>query len=741
MDSDKKTTILLQKLPQLQNFIKRDPQSYREEFLQQWQHFENNMAIFEQAPSEEQLEINDLIKFLSHVVGCYPDIAGSFPQLLKGMLEEHYSILNVELRRTMVSALILLKNKGLLESMDLLPLFFRLFRCQDKTLRENLCSFIVHDIKGSNAKHFNNKLNKSLQNFMYSMLKDSHEIAARKSLDVIIELYKRGIWCDERTVNIIAESCFSESPRMVVRSLNFFLEMSKVNSNETVIDSDDESNVPTEQDMMKLKHTTLINRKTKARKALLRKQSALAKRASRSEKSEKVYHFSALQLIHDPQGFVERLFSRVKAATASKQLQFETRVLMLNLISLLVGMHQLFLLNFYSYIIPYLQPHQKEVTTMLAITAQACHPLVPPNEVEPLIKNIADKFIWSNGASEVVVAGFNAIRLICEKCPLAMSADLLQSLLLDGKSYKQKGKFFLFAVRCLVAMIHSLLLQFLQASSPALAMRLERDCQLRRNPYHITIFFSILNLYALYFLFYQSHVSLTFQLLYLDKAVGMAVKGLQNLYQKVNPELLARKDRGKEATMKLSAGKVKPLTYGEAADSGFFNEDVQEEFQSEVETEEASGEESFDGESASDGDESDVDDEVEDIAPKEAEVTATQSKEASDSSEDSDDEEARDYIDPSSLLKGVKFSKHDKESRLATVMAGREDRMRFGSKKGLQKKLEKGSSLTNYEKSKKNKAFMMIVKKKGVVGKKKRSLRERQRVMKAHVKRQKMKKK
>ena len=37
-------------LPQLQNLIKRDPESYREEFLQQYRHFASTLTVFELNP-------------------------------------------------------------------------------------------------------------------------------------------------------------------------------------------------------------------------------------------------------------------------------------------------------------------------------------------------------------------------------------------------------------------------------------------------------------------------------------------------------------------------------------------------------------------------------------------------------------------------------------------------------------------------------------------------------------------
>lgn len=55
----------------------------------------------------------------------------------------------------------------------------------------------------------NVQLNKVLQNFMYTMLQDESEIAQKKSLDVMIDLYRRGIWRDAKTVNVMAQACLS----------------------------------------------------------------------------------------------------------------------------------------------------------------------------------------------------------------------------------------------------------------------------------------------------------------------------------------------------------------------------------------------------------------------------------------------------------------------------------------------------------------------------------------------------
>lgn len=59
------------------------------------------------------------------------------------------------------------------------------------------------DVKQANRKGQNRQFNRAVQNYFYSVLEDSHEAAAKKSLAVLIELWRRQVWRDARTVNVI----------------------------------------------------------------------------------------------------------------------------------------------------------------------------------------------------------------------------------------------------------------------------------------------------------------------------------------------------------------------------------------------------------------------------------------------------------------------------------------------------------------------------------------------------------
>merc|ERR1712168_1085280 len=94
----------------------------------------------------------------------------------------------------------------------------------------------------------------------------------------------------------------------------------------------------------------------------------------KKKKKVEVFNFSAIHLIHDPQDFSEKLLKQLED---SKE-RFEVKIMLMELISRLVGIHELFLFNYYPFIQRFLQPHQRDVTKILLCAAQASHQLVPP---------------------------------------------------------------------------------------------------------------------------------------------------------------------------------------------------------------------------------------------------------------------------------------------------------------------------------------------------------------------------
>ncbi|KAJ1986371.1 Severe Depolymerization of Actin [Dimargaris cristalligena] len=797
-----RAALLPNNLPQLQNLIKRDPLSYKEEFLQQWKHFESSLVLLRLKPEDEGKNVGELVMFLAQVCSCYRAECSTFPDQIIDILQTHYSILHFELRRTLVQCLILLRNKGFIPSSKTLSLFFTLFRCHDKVLREQLYTHIVSDIRTANMKSKNNRLNKDMQNFMYNMIANientsasdnpstggsatggggsggathsvynkvgsggDNAIAAKRSLDVCIELYRKQIWNDAKTANIIAGACFSPNAKLVATAVKFFL---GTDGEEETADDDQGAEAP---DLRKLQHNAHVNKKTKAKSRQYEKALAtLRKNQNKGQKAES-FNFSAIHLIHDPQGFADKLYTRLNRGSGAKHStieRFEVRLMIMKLIGRLIGTHQLHVLAFYPFLLKYVQPHQVNVTQVLALLAQACHPLVPPEAIEPVLMTIANRFVTDNCSPEVMAAGINSIRMVCARCPLAMGQDLLHDLV-----------------------------QF----------KIHRD-----------------------------------------KGVSMAARSLITLFREVNPELLQRRDRGKNATMKISAHQQHVPQFGEVhvhqnvdgtdmlsgkkgagstpgedddnssawefasddddSDGGEWitmpQSDTEEAVISDdendgelgssdqVEVEEgesdASDDEGEDGDEDDDESEDDEDEEdeaeaeveIDELAPaKRVELTkfltpqdfarinemklqnkaretvsgpktkegSTRSKKRSaaalekelDNPAPAGKSEPIDFervVDEGEVIGEYrKRRKANYEDRMASIKAGREDRPKFGSKKGRQ---NENASSTNKQKSRK-KAFTMVVHKRSVVQKGRMSLRDKQKQLRAHIERQKRK--
>lgn len=659
-------------LPQLQNLIKRDPQSYLDEFLQQYRHYQSNVQIFKLQPDKPHKELAELVMFLAQVGHCYLEHMSSFPQELSELLLSHHTLLEPDLRMTFCKALILLRNKNLISPSGLLELFFELLRCHDKLLRKTLYTHIVSDIKNINAKHKNNKVNTMLQNFMYTMLRDSNPIAAKISLDVMAELYKRNIWNDAKTVNVITTACFSKVTKILVAGLKFFLGKDEDEKNES--DSDSETEGPSARDLM-IRYST--GKKTSKNKKKLEKAMKVLKKHKKKGKAE-VFNFSAIHLIHDPQDFSEKLLKQLETSNE----HFEVKIMMMELISRLVGIHELFLFNFYPFIQRFLQPHQREVTKILLCAAQASHQLVPPEIIDPMIMTVANNFVTDRNSGEVMTVGINAIKEIVARCPLAINEDLLQDLAQ-----------------------------------------------------------------------YKTHK---------DKNVMMSARGLIQLFRNLNPQMLHKKDRGKPTEASAEA-KIKDYGELEAKDYIPGAEVLELEDKKENNEEEEDGWESAsiseddeDGEWVDVHHSSDEDTEIADklkTIPTEErqamaaavsssrlltqddfkkirmvqmakEVSAAPSKGQKRKMVDSDDEEndRGEILTLRNIEKLHKKPKADKETRLATAMAGRTDKKEFIRKRT---KLNPHASTSNKEKKRK-KNFMMMRYSQNVRTKGKRSFREKQ---------------
>ena len=221
-----------------------------------------------------------------------------------------------------------------------------------------------------------------------------------------------------------------------------------------------------------------VSRTKKKKQEKLKRQMASIRRANKREDgtNDPSARFAAMQLIDDPQAFAEGLFRRLQGQGGP--LRFEAKMLLIQVVSRVVGLHRLHLLHLYPFLQRYVQPNQLEVTRLLASAATACHELVPPDALEPLLRQLVNQFVHDRARPEVVAVGINAVREICLRCPLVMTPELLQDL----AQYKRaRDKPVATAARALIALFREL--------APGMLEKKDRGKGTRRSMDSRNVFF------------------------------------------------------------------------------------------------------------------------------------------------------------------------------------------------------------------------------------------------------------
>ncbi|KAI0637296.1 actin cytoskeleton organization and cell cycle progression protein [Trametes polyzona] len=750
--------LLTSNLPQLQNLIKRDPAAYKEEFLQQWNHYNSIRQIFQINPDENAQHFRELVSFIAQVSQCYPKETADFPSQISSLLLESYGTLSPDTRRSLVQNLVMLRNKDVITSITLLQTLFPLLpKTTSSALRAFIRKTILSDIRTANLRTKNHKLNRAVQAMLFGMVErgmDAEVVGDKGKLKatagpgnngeeamwaVVLtkELWRKGIWNDAKTVSIIALGCFHPVTKVQSASLHFFL-----GSDEEKEDSDDEEeDLP---DVKALQHRREVNKKTRSGEKKLQKLQKAVKSKKKKRAENTTANFPAIQLLNDPQTFGEKLYDMLNKY--DKRFSLDHKILVMQLLSRVMGGHKLCVLGFYTYIMKYLTYHQLRIPAILVALAQSVHDFTPPDALTPVVRKLAQEFVHPGVGSEVIAAGINAIREVCRRQPWSMEEDLLGDLIEYRKSR--------------------------------------------------------------------------------DKAVTAAARGLLQLFREVNPGMLKRRERGKEAAMGMAKGS-QPLPFGHSAQAAVDIEGLVllEDHLKKLREEDgaASGAEDEDDEAAwegwdveSDSDESsdgwisvasdsDNDLEISDSEDEDDKRKKKKGKGKAAEEEDSDEEKeaekeetaaeaaqrisslattkiltpadfallndlrikaaseavergggsgtkrklaalesqrktllasgdgtiADTFISEDDILGPRKKAKADYAERIASIEKGREGREKYGSLKGKKNKAAPSSS-TNREKAR-NKPIMMILASGAVKGKKKASLRQKQQKLRAHI--------
>ncbi|WFD31792.1 Severe Depolymerization of Actin [Malassezia sp. CBS 17886] len=371
-------------------------------------------------------------------------------------------------------------------------LFPLLTRTTSSELRKSLLHMIVQDLKLANKNTANPRLNRMVQGLLFGMVergmssrgadgapsavlrRSDAELTGRTealwAVRVAAEMWRRRIWTDAHIVALLALACTHPHPKVQASAVRFLLgDLHAAESTVDGSDSEQEDGAATSgAGVRKLQHQRKVGKKTKAGERRLKLAEAQARRR-RKEHSEKALdqedhdtsNMAAVHLLHDPQDFAERLFENL--SRGDKRHALEMKVRLMQLLSRVIGAHRLCVLPYYSYLSKYLQPHQLHITLILVALAQSVHDQTPTDMLTPTIRKIANAFVHPGVGAEVVAAGINTVREVCRRQPWCMEADLLEDLVAYRRS-KDKG----------VSAAARGLMQLYREVNPAMLRRVER---------------------------------------------------------------------------------------------------------------------------------------------------------------------------------------------------------------------------------------------------------------------------
>ena len=110
---------------------------------------------------------------MAHISFCYKQECAELPLSLIDLLETNANMLHREVREKLFQAIILLRNKDMIDPVLVIKLCFKLLSLtQDKTLRTSLGDYLFNDIKTINQKSQNHALNHRVQALLFNIVKE-----------------------------------------------------------------------------------------------------------------------------------------------------------------------------------------------------------------------------------------------------------------------------------------------------------------------------------------------------------------------------------------------------------------------------------------------------------------------------------------------------------------------------------------------------------------------------------------
>jgi protein SDA1 len=224
-----------------------DPQAYWEEFTEQRQQFQALASLVELDPTSRHERLGRLVAFLATVSGAYPAACRAVADWLSVLLKDRALALHPELRYVLVQALTRFRARDATQFVaapDAVELYLQLLRCRDKSLRRLVSGNMLAELRQTRDKHrpLHEKIKTRLLQASQQILPDADPSTAKPIIRFFFMAYRRNLWRgDARLIQLLADTCFHANTGIAARACRFLLEADAVDQGSAESDRDAES--------------------------------------------------------------------------------------------------------------------------------------------------------------------------------------------------------------------------------------------------------------------------------------------------------------------------------------------------------------------------------------------------------------------------------------------------------------------------------------------------------------------
>jgi protein SDA1 len=412
----------------LKELVFKDSDGYKDDFLSILSQFLTQLELALSGVPFDESGFIEQLRFLAGTSRCFKEEGRALGTKIFQLLRDKGSSLSPNLRLEVVKSVVQLRAKELVDDKQSFLELSEMLRLSDKKVRETVMGHLISS--GRKIRDQKRVLDRQLLAFK-GMKDESSATLSSLSAQLSGILYKNGAWKDARTLHAMSEGCFSPHEKTVLCCLHFFL---RLHAFDDSVEEDAKMGQVSEKKKELAEGVRYGgSKKDRTLKKLRSKLKTVSSLEKRMENEEGIVT-NPIQDIRNPFEFSEKLFADVRKSSW----RFEIRLLQIDLVSRLLGYHELFIPNFFPFMQKYATPNQENVTKVLGCCCQAVHALVPPDVLFPLVKTIANQLVSDRSSAMSISVGLNSIREICVRQPLAMEEDLLSDLL-EFRKYSDKS--------------------------------------------------------------------------------------------------------------------------------------------------------------------------------------------------------------------------------------------------------------------------------------------------------------